>query len=344
MQKISDSTNTANAAGEFTEGSPSAGIASTLLKAQWLNALQRELVGLVVGADMALNVNDDAQVLKAVKALAGSAADFNKLTNTPTTLGGYGITDAYTQAQLDSSLNSKAIKATTLAGYGITDAYTQSQINSSLNAKANKATTLEGYGITDAYTQAQLDSSLNSKATKATTLAGYGITDTYTQSQINSSLNAKYSTSGGIISGVVTIQASGQSITTAGLNVNNPTPGGFSVLRLATAASAATLIHSPNSNLLSARNAASGVTDLDVGTVISNGSPCHTATSFMKPEAGQFVVLNGNATLPAGGTWAYFACAYNGSGAALGGSAGIAAGGTVVGQNSNCVGFAWRIQ
>jgi len=288
MQKISDSTNTANAAGEFTEGSPSAGIASTLLKAQWLNALQRELVGLVVGADMALNVNDDAQVLKAVKALAGSAADFNKLTNTPTTLGGYGITDAYTQAQLDSSLNSKA--------------------------------------------------------TKATTLAGYGITDTYTQSQINSSLNAKYSTSGGIISGVVTIQASGQSITTAGLNVNNPTPGGFSVLRLATAASAATLIHSPNSNLLSARNAASGVTDLDVGTVISNGSPCHTATSFMKPEAGQFVVLNGNATLPAGGTWAYFACAYNGSGAALGGSAGIAAGGTVVGQNSNCVGFAWRIQ
>jgi len=288
MQKISDSTNTANAAGEFTEGSPSAGIASTLLKAQWLNALQRELVGLVVGADMALNVNDDAQVLKAVKALAGSAADFNKLTNTPTTLGGYGITDAYTQAQLDSSLNSKAIKATTLAGYGITDAYTQSQINSSLNAK--------------------------------------------------------YSTSGGIISGVVTIQASGQSITTAGLNVNNPTPGGFSVLRLATAASAATLIHSPNSNLLSARNAASGVTDLDVGTVISNGSPCHTATSFMKPEAGQFVVLNGNATLPAGGTWAYFACAYNGSGAALGGSAGIAAGGTVVGQNSNCVGFAWRIQ
>lgn len=69
MQKISDSTNTANAAGEFTEGNPAAGAAATLLKAQWLNAIQRELCGLVLGAGINLNASDDSQVLKAVKAL-----------------------------------------------------------------------------------------------------------------------------------------------------------------------------------------------------------------------------------------------------------------------------------
>lgn len=90
MQKIGDSTSTANANGEFTEGNPSAGVEATLLKAPWLNAIQREIVGLIQGMGIALNPNDDGQMLKAVKALA----DFTKLINTPTTLQGYGITDA----------------------------------------------------------------------------------------------------------------------------------------------------------------------------------------------------------------------------------------------------------
>lgn len=38
----------------------------------------------------------------------------------------------------------------TLSGYDISDAYTQAQVNNLLNSKANKATTLGGYGITDA--------------------------------------------------------------------------------------------------------------------------------------------------------------------------------------------------
>lgn len=54
----------------------------------------------------------------------------------PTTLAGYGITDVYTQAQVDNLLAGKAGNATTLAGYGITDAYTQSQVNTLLAAKA----------------------------------------------------------------------------------------------------------------------------------------------------------------------------------------------------------------
>lgn len=132
MQKISESTNSANPAGEFTEGNPAAGAAATLLKAQWLNVIQRELVGLVLGAGISLSANDDAQVLKAVKALAGAAADFDKLLNKPTTLSGYGITDALTVPQMNAALTGKANKATTLSGYGITDAFTKPETTSAI--------------------------------------------------------------------------------------------------------------------------------------------------------------------------------------------------------------------
>jgi hypothetical protein len=68
------------------------------------------------------------------------AVDWTKITTgKPTTLGGYGIGDAYTQAQVDTALGTKANLATTLAGYGITDAYTISQSNTNLAAKANLA-------------------------------------------------------------------------------------------------------------------------------------------------------------------------------------------------------------
>ena len=94
MQKISDSTGTANALGEYTEGNPGAGVDATLIKAPWLNAIQRELINLINGAGMPINPSDDLQVFKAVLALAGAAADFLKLINRPDTIDGYGLKDA----------------------------------------------------------------------------------------------------------------------------------------------------------------------------------------------------------------------------------------------------------
>lgn len=47
----------------------------------------------------------------------------------PTTLSGYGITNAYTKTEVDDALNGKAAKSTTLSGYGITNAYTKSEID-----------------------------------------------------------------------------------------------------------------------------------------------------------------------------------------------------------------------
>lgn len=166
MQKISDSTNTANPAGEFTEGNPAAGAPATLLKATWLNAIQRELVGLVLGAGISLNANDDEQVLKAVKALAGTAADFKKLTNKPTTLLGYGITDAFTKPETTSAIQ-QAVAALVASSPAALD--TLKELATALGNDPNFATTMTN--------------ALAGKASKATTLGGYGIADAFTKTE-----------------------------------------------------------------------------------------------------------------------------------------------------------------
>ena len=67
------------------------------------------------------------------------AADLNitsawgDITSTPTTLSGYGITDAATSAQGDTA-DSAQQPATTLGGYGIADAYTKSESDASYDA------------------------------------------------------------------------------------------------------------------------------------------------------------------------------------------------------------------
>lgn len=84
--------------------------------------------------------------------------------------------------KLNSALNTKADKAYTLEGYGITDAYTKAEIDqfrvdwmhdfkeditkNYLDSKADKSTTLSGYGILDAYTKAEVESIANTKFDK----------------------------------------------------------------------------------------------------------------------------------------------------------------------------------
>ena len=98
---------------------------------------------------------------------------FDDLTTTPTTLVGYGITDAATSAQgalADSALQSVAFDdltttPTTLAEYGITDAATSAQgalADTALQSVAfddltTTPTTIAGYGITDAFSGGYAD-------------------------------------------------------------------------------------------------------------------------------------------------------------------------------------------
>ena len=66
--------------------------------------------------------------------------NFDDLGTTPTTISGYGITDAF-----DGAFSSLTGKPTTISGYGITDAF-----DGAFSSLTGKPTTISGYGITDA--------------------------------------------------------------------------------------------------------------------------------------------------------------------------------------------------
>ncbi|MCR4537310.1 hypothetical protein NUV89_02765 [Pseudomonas sp. 18.1.10] len=104
MQKISSSTATANGAGEFTQGQPGSGIDATMITVAWLNAIQRELVNLVVGSGQPLTPADDGQVLKAVKALQELASAWDKITGKPTTRDGYKLSDVFTKTETGTAI------------------------------------------------------------------------------------------------------------------------------------------------------------------------------------------------------------------------------------------------
>ncbi|SEC24433.1 hypothetical protein SAMN05216178_3957 [Pseudomonas saponiphila] len=162
MQKIGASTASANALGEFTEGNPGAGVAATLLKAAWLNAVQRELVHLVEGAGLTLDAADDSQILKAIQAIQVNASTWLKLSGKPTTIAGFGITDAFTKLETTSAIQQKIADLVASSPAALdtlkeladalgNDPNFATTMTNALAGKASKATTLSGYGITDAY-------------------------------------------------------------------------------------------------------------------------------------------------------------------------------------------------
>ncbi|MBT7538595.1 MAG: hypothetical protein HN683_04605 [Gammaproteobacteria bacterium] len=103
------------------------------------------------------------------------------ITSKPTTISGYGITNAYTKTEADALTwdwgDIVSGKPTTVAGYGITNAYTKTE-TAALNwawtdITSGTPTTLAGYGITDAASSAQgalADSALQD-------ITGEGLTD-----------------------------------------------------------------------------------------------------------------------------------------------------------------------
>ena len=120
--------------------------------------------------EVAINTYDGKVFLKknvngteSIVDITNPAVTFSSVSSKPTTLSGYGITDAYTKTEVDSAISaatptfsSLTGKPTTLSGYGITDTYTKTEIDSAISAATpsfstltGKPTTLAGYGITD---------------------------------------------------------------------------------------------------------------------------------------------------------------------------------------------------
>ena len=146
-----------------------------------------------------------------INAASANTVAWSGVTSTPTTLAGYNITDAYTQAQVDAlRWDWSAIDntPTTISGYGIGDAYTITQVNAltwNWSAITNKPATLAGYGIGDAYTKAQTDALTWNWAAitnRPTTLAGYGIADAAPQVHNHDALYLKPSDIGNTVAGL----------------------------------------------------------------------------------------------------------------------------------------------
>lgn len=158
MQKIGDSTSTANGAKEFTTGQPGTGVDATVITAEWLNAIQRELVNLVLGGGLTIVPGDDSQVLKAIQAIQTAASTWVKLAGKPTTVGGFGITDAFTKNETTNAIQ-QAVAALVASSPATLDTLKEladalgndpnfaTTVTNALANKANKATSLTGYGI-----------------------------------------------------------------------------------------------------------------------------------------------------------------------------------------------------
>ncbi|MDX9847475.1 MAG: hypothetical protein RBT74_10890 [Tenuifilaceae bacterium] len=132
-----------------------------------------------------------------------SIVHWDKVFNRPTTLGGYGINNAFSKTESDAryaifshnhdgdyatashthTFASLTSKPTTLSGYGITDAASSTHTHT-FASLTSKPTTLSGYGITDA-AAASHTHTFASITSKPTTLSGYGITDALTEAQGN---------------------------------------------------------------------------------------------------------------------------------------------------------------
>lgn len=90
MQTIARSTPTADANAEFTEGTAQGGKPATLITAEWLNTIQRELMALLAASGITPKDDDNDQVLEAILGLfgaygvgvelGGAVADFNAIT------------------------------------------------------------------------------------------------------------------------------------------------------------------------------------------------------------------------------------------------------------------------
>ena len=147
----------------------------------------KDISGSIFGDDSTLLVDAVSSTIPAenlsgaLPALDGSALtnisvssiDFSNVTNTPTTIAGYGITDAF-----DGAFISLSATPTTIAGYGITDAF-----DGDYNSLSNKPTLPTDVSQLADLTNILFDGDYNSLSNQPT------IPTAYTDSDVNAHLN-----------------------------------------------------------------------------------------------------------------------------------------------------------
>jgi len=192
--------------GKFVDENPITGTPGSLVPASWGNGVTQEILNVLAAAGIAPDETKTDQLAQALSVLS----DWLKLKNKPTTLAGYGITDAM-PAGAGGLLSSAAVVRGKVADLPasqfvtVADATTDRPATVSYGAGLHikypgggygfdllSGVTSEWYGVrrlaedgTGSWRMLWHDANFNpaSKADKATTLAGYGITDALTVGQ-----------------------------------------------------------------------------------------------------------------------------------------------------------------
>jgi len=233
-------------------------ISSSVLPAgstQSIDVVAQDSTVLVDSVNGTLNATTLTGALPAIdgSSLTGVTTAFSNITSTPTTLAGYGITDAYTKAEVDSSIAdvtaghfdfnitgddstvrtvAKGDTIQIVGGTGITTAsdadgnITITGFDGAFASLTSKPTTISGYGITDALTAggALTGSSLEAVAVGAGVADGNDLTITGGDAtELNSTGGDTNITggSGALASGNVNIGASQTALVTIGSGSNN---------------------------------------------------------------------------------------------------------------------------
>ena len=128
-------------------------------------------------------------------AIAGATPSFSTLTSKPTTLAGYGITDAVST----SGVAGQAAKLSTARSIALTGGVSGS-VSFDGSANVSIATTLQDSGVTAGnYTSVTVDTKGRVTAgSNPTTLSGHGIVDAYTKTQVDTALSSMGSSSGSL--------------------------------------------------------------------------------------------------------------------------------------------------
>ena len=120
--------------------------------------------------NVTVETNGDINIsIGGIGAYGGSPIPFANITSKPTTLAGYGITDAISGSPTFASITSKP---TTLVGYGITDAAAATHTHTFVGI-TSKPTTLLGYGITDAAPSSHVGATGVAHGNSTTSVAGF---------------------------------------------------------------------------------------------------------------------------------------------------------------------------
>ena len=119
----------------------------------------KEKSSIAAGTNVSLSYDDVNQVIT-ISSNDVSVNFATDVVNKPTTLSGYGISDAYTKTEVDTTISGLTKSSVGLGNVDNTSDLSKpisSATQTALNLKANSATTLSGYGIADSYTKTQID-------------------------------------------------------------------------------------------------------------------------------------------------------------------------------------------